>query len=84
MNVDNSFNKYEIKKCPRCGSKFECKVGNITQCECFTIKLSRCEINFIKNFYEDCICVNCLKKMKQLYKENRILKSFEEIKPEFK
>ncbi|MCX7612259.1 MAG: cysteine-rich CWC family protein [Ignavibacterium sp.] len=84
MNVDQSINKYEIKKCPRCGAKFECKVGNITQCECFTVKLSKNEIDFIKSIYEDCICVNCLKKMKQLYNENRVLKSFEEIKPKFK
>lgn len=75
MNIS----KHEIKSCPRCGNKFECKIGNITQCQCFEIKLSKNELVFIKELYEDCLCINCLRKLKILYNERKILESFNRI-----
>lgn len=71
--------KHEIKSCPRCGSKFECKPGNITQCQCFEVKLTKDETLFIKELYDDCLCANCLRKLKILHNEKKILESFNKI-----
>jgi hypothetical protein len=76
----NDVSKYEFKICSRCSSTFECKPGNITQCQCYGVKLTRDEILFIKELYNDCLCVNCLKKLKILYKERKILESFSVVK----
>lgn len=59
---------HEIKYCPRCSSAFECKPGNITQCQCFDVQLSRQELEFIKEIYDDCVCKNCLIELKQKFK----------------
>lgn len=51
--------KHEIKICKRCDQSFECKVGNITQCDCFKLDLTNIkDVSHIK--YDDCICCNCL------------------------
>lgn len=72
--------KHEIKHCPRCGKAFECKPGNITQCQCFAILLNQAELNFIKEMYDECLCANCMIRMKQLYNEKEILKYYSSIK----
>ncbi|MBK7981276.1 MAG: cysteine-rich CWC family protein [Ignavibacteriae bacterium] len=56
--------KYELKYCPRCISTFECKPGNITQCQCFEFYLTKQELIFIKDNYKDCLCGNCLNEIK--------------------
>jgi hypothetical protein len=73
------YSKYEIKECPRCGEKFECKPGNITQCQCYGLILSNEEKTFIKEIYDDCLCAKCLIKMKNLYKEKKILEYFNKL-----
>ncbi len=55
---------HEIKYCPSCNQKFECKVGSIYLCQCSTIKLSEKEKNYVENKYSDCLCINCLQKIK--------------------
>lgn len=72
--------KYEIKHCPKCGKSFECKPGNITQCQCFAVQLNNAEMMFIKEIYDDCLCADCIIKMKQLYKEKQILNYYSSIK----
>jgi hypothetical protein len=57
--------KHEEKYCPRCKSAFECKVGDIAQCQCFGIGLSLEEKTFLEERYEDCLCRNCLLELKQ-------------------
>ena len=67
---------HEEKSCPRCNKNFECKAGAITQCDCFTIRLSAEEQAFIEGRYKDCLCLNCLKDMKNkyvLFKEKYLL-----------
>jgi hypothetical protein len=59
--------KHEEKKCPRCQSPFECKVGDIGNCHCSAVKLSAEERNFIEERYRDCLCHNCLLELKNKY-----------------
>lgn len=59
--------KHEEKSCPRCGSPFECKVGDITRCQCYGIELTAEEEAFIASHYSDCLCRNCLLQLKQRY-----------------
>ena len=56
--------KHEEKQCPRCNLEFECKPGNITQCQCFGISFSEAEKALIENQYSDCLCHNCLLEVK--------------------
>lgn len=42
----NMMHKHEEKYCPRCGSKFECKVGDVLNCQCTKITISDDARNF--------------------------------------
>ena len=59
--------KHEEKQCPRCGNSFECKVGNIGECQCAAVRLTLEEQAFIESRYQDCLCINCLKELKNRY-----------------
>ncbi|MEM9981226.1 MAG: cysteine-rich CWC family protein [Bacteroidota bacterium] len=59
---------HEEKFCPRCNAKFECKVGNISQCQCTTVQLSSKEQQFMADQYDDCLCAKCLEAMKREFK----------------
>lgn len=52
--------KHEDKNCPRCGILFECKVGNINQCQCSGILINNEEQQYISKQYNDCLCFNCI------------------------
>lgn len=52
--------KHEIKTCPRCGSTFECRVGDILQCQCYGITLTIDQQREIIKNYDDCLCRSCL------------------------
>ncbi|MBS1656129.1 MAG: cysteine-rich CWC family protein [Bacteroidetes bacterium] len=70
--------QHEIKTCPRCQKKFECKPGNITQCQCYGIFLSAELKAYIEERYRDCLCRDCLTHLQQevnLFKEKYILRS---------
>lgn len=58
---------HEVKACPRCNYAFECKAGDITQCQCYGIQLSLEERAFIEDRYKDCLCANCLLQLKNRY-----------------
>jgi hypothetical protein len=60
---------YETKYCPRCRKPFECKPGNITQCQCFEVELSSLELELIRDVYDDCLCVDCLLELKERIKK---------------
>ncbi len=57
--------KHEEKYCPRCKASFECKVGDIAQCQCNGLGLTAEERAFIADRYDDCLCRNCLLELKQ-------------------
>jgi hypothetical protein len=52
--------QHETKHCGRCNTPFECKVGNISQCQCSGIQLTDDAKTFISANYSDCLCRNCL------------------------
>ncbi len=58
---------HEQKICPRCNQSFECKLGDITHCQCSGTILSIEEIVLIEETYSECLCVNCLKDLKASY-----------------
>lgn len=51
---------HETKNCPRCHAPFECKPGNVQECQCAGIAFSEAEKYYISSNYEDCLCRNCL------------------------
>ncbi|HEY6901203.1 MAG TPA: cysteine-rich CWC family protein [Puia sp.] len=56
---------HETKSCGRCQSSFECKVGNISQCQCNGISLTDEERTYLSTHYSDCLCRNCLLEIKR-------------------
>ena len=58
---------HEIKICSRCNNNFECKLGDIANCECSKIVLSIEEKAFIEDRYTDCLCLNCLLQFKNRF-----------------
>ena len=58
---------HESRKCPRCSKQFECRVGDVSNCQCSSISLSIEERAFIEDRYEDCLCIDCLKELKNKY-----------------
>ena len=59
--------KHEDKICGNCGIAFECKVGNITQCQCYEVCLSNEEQQYISKQFTGCICINCIKALRTEY-----------------
>ena len=58
---------HEEKYCPRCKALFECKVGNILQCQCYGISLNEDEKQLIASQYNDCLCRSCLADIKNSF-----------------
>jgi hypothetical protein len=57
--------QHESKQCHRCKQYFECKPLNIMDCQCTQIQLNDAERAFIKISFDDCLCLDCLKELKQ-------------------
>jgi hypothetical protein len=55
--------KHEIKRCPRCGSTFECKLNNPVHCGCAEIEIDDVRLLAIAERYSDCLCVDCLREI---------------------
>jgi hypothetical protein len=52
--------KHEIMVCKRCGSRFECKVGDVSNCQCSNVSLNDATRKYLDNTFYGCLCVNCL------------------------
>lgn len=63
--------EHEKKYCPRCRLAFECKPGNITQCQCFPIVLSNNEMEYINTIYQDCLCATCIRIVQSEFQNQR-------------
>ena len=72
--------KHEEKYCPRCNQLFECKAGNITQCQCFGLVLSDEEKQLLEKNYNDCLCRNCLIEIKNEFAMQATAVTFAEKK----
>ena len=58
---------HEPKICPRCSKEFICKTGDISNCQCRDIIINDEERAFIEERYNDCLCIDCLKDLKNKY-----------------
>ncbi|MEO7312402.1 MAG: cysteine-rich CWC family protein [Chitinophagaceae bacterium] len=72
--------KHEIKNCPRCHCGFECKVGDINHCQCTGVQFTNGEYSYILTQYTDCLCISCLKELKQQYYQQQFI---EKLKSRF-
>ena len=52
--------KHEIKICEKCQSGFECRMGDISRCQCTEVVLSPMTQQFLVQTDHDCLCKNCL------------------------
>ena len=57
-------NKPEFKNCPKCGVSFECKVNDVTNCQCYGVNLNEKQRDFVKTNFGDCLCRKCLEEIK--------------------
>jgi hypothetical protein len=57
--------KHERKICPRCGGSFVCKANRIHHCDCMGVLLSDETVEYIRQHYDDCLCVACLQALQQ-------------------
>lgn len=62
---------HETKKCPRCARNFECKVGNIAECQCSQLQLTHEERVYIEDKFIDCLCGQCLETLRFHYQLHR-------------
>jgi nitrite reductase/ring-hydroxylating ferredoxin subunit len=61
--IQTKIPKHEIVTCPRCGARFECKMGTITECQCMEVRLSPYQILAIREMYIGCLCKKCLSEL---------------------
>lgn len=54
----------EEKKCPKCNNVFICTPHDILNCKCSTITLQKSESEYIKDLFNDCLCIHCLLEIK--------------------
>lgn len=62
--------KHEHKNCGRCEKPFECKVGDISNCECMEIILSNETKDFLSKTKYDCVCKKCLTELNSLVNQS--------------
>jgi Cysteine-rich CWC len=56
----NHSSKHEEKKCAWCDAFFECKPGDVANCDCGKVKISADVYKYISEKYNDCLCHQCL------------------------
>ncbi len=67
-------NKNENTYCKRCDVPFECKVNDISNCQCNRISLSENTNAFISETNYNCLCANCLNELESLVNNNHNLR----------
>ena len=65
-----TISKHEILHCERCLALFECKANSSTYCQCSQVELTSEEAEQISEFYDACLCVNCLNELKHDNRKN--------------
>ena len=91
--LESAFSPEQEKICPRCGKKFICRHG--LNCDCMKIKLTPGQSQYLKDNYDDCVCLDCLKDISEeqyekdndsevkIEKETAKAEETDEIKVEF-
>jgi hypothetical protein len=62
----NFDSKHEAKQCPRCQRQFICKANRIHRCDCSNICLSFETAEHIRQYYDECLCLVCLKELEAI------------------
>ena len=65
------FIKHEHKTCLKCSEKFECKLGSILLCQCSEVSLTEDERDYIRTYYQDCLCAKCMKELQAEYYDTK-------------
>ncbi|PZP40923.1 MAG: hypothetical protein DI598_18875 [Pseudopedobacter saltans] len=66
---------HETKYCPRCNETFECKVGDIVNCQCNEVTLCEDAVTFLGKTQYGCLCKDCLIEINDVFeKENTSIK----------
>lgn len=55
------------KQCPCCEKEFDCRHNDILSCQCTQIHLSSDILAYIDKLYPGCICLQCLKDLKESF-----------------
>ncbi len=63
--------KHENKKCQRCNKIFECKLGNVLECQCTQIVLTDEAQNYVSQLFNDCLCIDCLHVLRYQFQINK-------------
>jgi hypothetical protein len=63
------------KKCSKCQSAFTCQ-NEIRGCWCEKVQLSTETLAFLEEYYENCLCPECLKKFEEKNHSSPIISSF--------
>ncbi|MEK9629740.1 MAG: cysteine-rich CWC family protein [Nitrospinota bacterium] len=53
------------KTCPKCGKQFECENDSPNPCQCDGVPLNKKQLDYIKNNFENCLCLNCLHQLSE-------------------
>ncbi|WP_448520080.1 cysteine-rich CWC family protein [Rhodoflexus sp.] len=61
---------HEPKYCPRCKVLFECKPGDVANCQCSEVTISDKLKSLLSNAYwSDCLCKGCLNHLNNLSRQ---------------
>jgi hypothetical protein len=66
--------KHEEVNCSRCEGSFECKVGDIANCQCSTVKVSAETHEFLSKTHYGCLCKKCLEELNRAVKARGVYK----------
>ena len=58
--------KHEEKICQRCKDSFECKMGDIANCQCSAVQISQATSDFLATTNYDCLCQKCLSEVNKM------------------
>lgn len=47
-------------RCPRCGDRFHCGIGDDAPCPCTTVTLDGATQDALRRRYTGCLCLRCL------------------------
>jgi len=71
--------KHEIKNCPNCQKSFECRSGDIIQCQCEGIELKQHHRDYIYKTWNDCLCIDCLNAIRSECDSQHFLKKIDRL-----
>jgi Cysteine-rich CWC len=52
-------------RCPRCGGRFHCGMGDHAPCACTGIQLDAALLQRLRERYTGCLCLHCLASLAQ-------------------